>query len=110
MAPTCFGLRPSSGSLQLTPAKVIMILKHSIRLHRNLLCGSVAARPSMACVLCAVLCTAHSTHAILGHAATPPHNKLRRNLAECFHINITLARLNCKLPDDGRRPKHVGAI
>jgi hypothetical protein len=20
------------------------------------------------------------------------------------------ARLNCKLPDDGRRPKHVGAI
>ena len=24
-------------------------------------------------------------------------------------INITLARLNCKLPDDGRRPKHLGA-
>ena len=58
-----------------------------------------------------VLCTAHNTHAILGHAATPPHNKLRRNLIECFNINIrNLARLNCKLPDDGRRPKHVGAI
>ena len=66
MAPTCFSLRPSSGSLQL-------------------LCGGVAA-------------------------ATPPHNKLQHNLTECFNINITLARLNCKLPDDGRRPKHVGAI
>ena len=29
---------------------------------------------------------------------------------EYFNINITLARLNCKFPDDGRRPKHVGAI
>jgi hypothetical protein len=44
------------------------------------------------------------------HAATPTHNKLRRNLTECFNINITLAKLNYKLPDDGRRPKHVGAI
>ena len=44
------------------------------------------------------------------HAATPPHNKLRRNLTECLNINITLARLNCKLSEDGRRPKHVGAI
>jgi len=23
---------------------------------------------------------------------------------------VTLARLICKLPDDGRRPKHVGAV
>ena len=62
-------------------------------------------------VLCrAVLCTAHNTHAILGHAATQPHNKLQRNLTECFNINIILARLNCKLPDEGRRPKHVAAI
>jgi len=51
----------------------------------------------------------HSPHVIPGHAATPTHNKLRRNLTECFNINITLARLNCKLPD-GRRPKHVAAI
>jgi len=57
-----------------------------------------------------VLCRAHSTHAILGHAVTPPHNKLRRNFTECFNINIILARLNSKLSDDGRRPKHVGAI
>jgi len=25
-------------------------------------------------------------------------------------LNVTLARLICKLPDDGRTPKHVGAI
>ena len=74
MAPTCFGLRPSSGSLQLSLAKFILILKHSVKLRRYLLCGGVAACPGMACVLCAVLCTAHSTHTIPGHAATPPHN------------------------------------
>ena len=90
MVPTCFGPRPSSGSLQLSLAKVMLILKHSVRLHLNLLCDDVAACPS--------------THAIPGHAATPPHNKLRRNLTE-----VNLARLNCKLPDDGRRSKHVGA-
>ena len=89
MAPTCFGLRPSSGSVQLSLAKGILTLKHSVRLRHDLLCGGV-------------LCTAHNTHAILGHAATPPHNKLRRNLTECFNINITLARRNCKLPDDDR--------
>ena len=55
MAPTCFGLRPSSGSLQLSLAKFILILKHSVRLRRNLLCGGVAACPSMACASCAVL-------------------------------------------------------
>jgi len=54
MAPTCFGLRPSSGSFQLRLAKVILILKHSVRLRRNLLCGCVAACSSMAYVLCAV--------------------------------------------------------
>jgi len=51
------------------------------------------------------LCTAHSTHVTLGHAATPPNN----NFTECLNINITLTRLSCKLPYDGRRPKHVGA-
>ena len=54
MAPTCFGLRPSSGSLQLSLAKVILVLKHSVTLRRCLLCGGVAACPGMACVLCAV--------------------------------------------------------
>ena len=50
MAPTYFVLRPSSGSSQLSLAKVILILKHSVGLRRNLLCGGVAACPSMACV------------------------------------------------------------
>ena len=36
--------------------------------------------------------------------------KLRRYFTECFNINITLARFNARLPDDGRRPKHIGAI
>jgi hypothetical protein len=54
MAATCFGLRPSSGSLQLSLAKLILILKHSVKLRRYLLCGGVAACPGMACVLCAV--------------------------------------------------------
>ena len=62
MAATCFGLRPSSGSLQLSLAKVILILKYSVKLSRNLLFGGVAACPSVACVLSAVLCRTHSTH------------------------------------------------
>jgi hypothetical protein len=102
MAPTCFGLLPLLGSLQLSLAKVILILKHSVRL----LFGGVAACPSMARVLFSLQSTVHSTHVTLGHATTPPNNIF----TECFNINITLARLNCKLHDDGRRPKHVGAI
>ena len=74
MAPTCFGLRPSSGSLQLSLDKVMLILKQSVRLCRYLLCGGIAACPGMVCVLCAAQNTAHSTHAVLGHAATPPRN------------------------------------
>ena len=34
LAPTCFGIRPSSRSLQLSLAKFILILKHSVRLCR----------------------------------------------------------------------------
>jgi len=54
MVSTGFGLQPSSGGLILSRSKVILILKHSVSLHHNLLCGSVAAYPSMACVLGAV--------------------------------------------------------
>ena len=57
MTASCFGLRPSSGSLQLSLAKVILILKHSLKLNRNLLCGVVTAYPTMACALCAVQST-----------------------------------------------------
>ena len=141
MAATCFGLRPSSGSWQLSLAKVILILKHSVRLRRNLLCGGVAACPGMACVLCAVQSTYFGLRPssgslqlslakvilILKHTVRLRRNLLccgvaacpgmacvlcavLRNLTECFNINITLAMLNCKLTDDGRRPKHVVAI
>ena len=87
MVPTCFGLRPSSGSLLLSLAKVILILK-----------------------LTNVLCSAQHTIHTPFWDMLPHHRKLQRNVSECLYINITLARLNCKLPDDGRRPKHVGAI
>jgi len=41
------------------------------------------------------------------HAATQPHSPQQRTFTDL--INVTLARLICKLPDDGRVPKHVGA-
>ena len=40
--------------LELSLAKVILILKHWVRLHRNLLFGGKTTCPSMVCVLCAV--------------------------------------------------------
>ena len=63
--------------LVLNLAKVIFMLKHSVKLRRytRMLFGDVAACHRAACVLYAVLCTAHKTHAIPGHAATQPHNK-----------------------------------
>ena len=66
-APTCFGLRPSSGSLHMSLAKVTFI--KSVKVSRYGLCGCVAACyiksmvVCVCCVLCAVccvLCTAHS--------------------------------------------------
>jgi hypothetical protein len=63
-------------------AKVISMLKHSVKLCRYLLCGCVAACHRMACVL----------HAV--------QNARRHNFSQ----------VQCRLPDDGRRPKHVGAI
>ena len=67
MAPTCFGLRPSSGSLSLSLAKVILILIHSIKLRLYLLCGGVVACSSMACVLCAAQSALHSTQYTYTH-------------------------------------------
>jgi len=41
-----------------------------------------------------------------------PHHPIDHNdvLLPNIFINVTLTRLKCKLPDDGRRPKHVVAI
>jgi hypothetical protein len=43
VAPTCFGSRPSSGSLYLSLSKVTLMLKQSVKLRRYVLCGGVAA-------------------------------------------------------------------
>jgi len=57
MAPTYFDLRPSSGSLQLSLAKVILILRHSVKL----IFGGLATCISVTCMLCAVQSTAHTS-------------------------------------------------
>ena len=75
--------------------KVTLLLKHSVKLRRCILCIDVAACREMACVLFVVqiaVCTTNSTHAISRHAATSPHNT-RRNFTECFNRSVTLARL-----------------
>ena len=46
--------------LVLNLAEVIFMLKHSVKLRRYMLFGDVAACHRTACVLCAVLCTAHN--------------------------------------------------
>ena len=43
-------------------AKIIFILKHSVKLRRYILCGCVAACHGMACVLYAVQNATHSTY------------------------------------------------
>ena len=46
---------------------------------------------------------------LIQHAATPPHNLQRRIVNDHF-VNVTLPRRKCNVPDDGRRPKHVGTF
>jgi hypothetical protein len=41
IAPTCFGPRPSSGSLYLSLAKITLMLKQSVKLCRYVLCSGV---------------------------------------------------------------------
>jgi hypothetical protein len=67
--------------LALNLAKVIFTLKHSVKLRRYLLCGCVAAHV-MEWRVCCRLCRMHS---------------------------VQHTQVQCKLPDDGGRPKHVGA-
>jgi hypothetical protein len=47
-------------------AKVTLLLKYTVKFRRYILCGDVAARREMACVLFVVetaVCTTNSTHA-----------------------------------------------
>jgi hypothetical protein len=68
ITPTCFGLRPSSGSLHLTWPKLYYV-KTFGEITSLLVCGCVAACHGMACVLYSVqnataFCTSYNTHAI----------------------------------------------
>ena len=77
-------------------AKVTILLKHSVKLRRCILCGDVEACRETAYVLSVVqtaVCTRNSTHAVLRHAATSPHNIQRRNFTECFNRSVNLVRL-----------------
>ena len=69
IAPTCFGLRPSSGSLRMSLAEVTFIKLVKVR-HYGLY-GCLAAcyvKYMVECVLCAV-------HAVVWqHAATQPYS------------------------------------
>ena len=56
--------------LSLNLAKVIFMLKHSVKLHRYLLCGCVTACHGMACVLCAKYTPFHDML---------PHNRIINN-------------------------------
>ena len=57
------------------------MLKYSVKLRRYLLCDCVATCHGMSCVLYAVQ-----------------------------NAEYNFSQVQCKFPDDGRRPKHVGAI
>jgi hypothetical protein len=62
IAPTCFSLRLSTGSLNMSLAKVTFI--KSVKVRRYGLRGCVAAcyiKSMVVCVLCAVCCALHTT-------------------------------------------------
>jgi hypothetical protein len=59
--------------LVLNLAKVIFVLKHSVKLRRYMLFGDVTARHRAACVLCAM----HTTHTPLCDVL--PHHQIAYN-------------------------------
>ena len=94
MAPTRFSLRASSGSSQLSLAKVILILKHSVKLRRYLLCGGVVAFPGMVCILCAVQsktksCSAQHTVCI-PYQDMLPHHRTTNNDITSLNVLISI--------------------
>ena len=63
--------------LALKLAKVIFILKHTVKLRRYLLCDCVAACHGMACVLHVVQNAQHETHTQFHDML--PHNRIINN-------------------------------
>ena len=110
--------RPSTiiRGLALNLAKVIFTLKHLVKLRRYLLCGCVAACDGMVCVCVCVLhavqnvteshSAQHATHMPFHHML--PHNHIINN--DIISRKYNFSQVQCKPPDDGRRPKHVGAM
>ena len=66
------------GELALKLAKVIFMLKHSVKLRRYILCGCVTACHGMACVLHAVQ-NATQSHSAQYATHTPFHDMLPHN-------------------------------
>ena len=63
--------------LALNLAKVLFMLKRSVKLRRYLLCGCVAACHGMACVLYSVHSAQLTTHTPFHYM--PPHNRIINN-------------------------------
>ena len=78
------------GKLVLNLDKVTVMLRHSVKLRCYMLFDDVAACHRAACVLCAQ------------HITT--------QFYRVFKHNCNFSQVQYKLPDDSRRPKHVGAI
>jgi len=116
-APTCFGLRPSSPNLQLSLDKISFIKivdkKEHVFMVYAVVWQHVISSPWW-CVF--ALCVLHNTPST--HTPpwtwynTLPHHRIAHKdvLLPTTFIIVTSARLKYKLPDDGRRPKHVAAV
>ena len=75
-------------------------------------CGSMLCQVNsdVYAVCSAVLCTQHKHHCGLDTACCHTTAQyITTYIYQTFLTIVTLARLKYKLPDDGHRPKHVGA-
>ena len=104
-----FRLRPSSGSLQVGLAEVILILKHSVRLRRNLLCGGVAACPSIVCVLCAVQSESRSAqHTVhTQYWDMLPHRRITNHEVTLLNVLISIQGCIRKFQDSTCEKKYA---
>ena len=99
------------GELVQSLAKITLLLKHSVKLRHCILCGDVAACHETVCVHFVVQSaqqTAHTPfHDMLPHLHTIYNDVILLNV---FYEKCNFSQALYKLPEDGRRPKHVGAI
>jgi hypothetical protein len=114
IAPTCFGPRPSSESLQLSLAEVTLTLKQSVKLRRYILYGGVAAcyvQVWCVCAVCCVLCRAslcqnHNGDVICRHS----HNIFLRDFNHLMYpFLLNLERHFLELFSFNERNHHVNS-